>query len=323
MSSVENHETSNQPRLLQRMSTPVFILVWLVTVPAAAFAALLLGIIICIIAGIEHTDAQTRVCLAALVVGFFGSIYLLARARRPRVSVHQGARSIISAPRSPPTISKPHEETSQHLKPDFQFNPPNRSLTEPQPVVQIEDGPETRRSSASDEAIDNADRSGGPDQFRMIDWLQCWKTPAFFGIASVLIPMMAFQGSPTAMDTAIFGCLLASVPWAIVSQLRGLYFDRGADKLSYPLYFFRRSVRLSEIADANCQTKPGHDDPFSILVGLIGLRATDDPRSKRYIVNLSGDFGARRIVLHSKYKRDQFLSLVRSFAPECRITRWT
>jgi hypothetical protein len=318
MFSVESHETSSQPRLLQRISTPVFILVWLVTVPAAAFAALLLGVIICIIAGIEHTDAQTRVCLAALVVGFFGSIYLLARARRPRVSVHQGARSIINAPRSPPTISKPHEETNQHLKPNFQPNPPNRPQTEPQPVVQIEDGSEIRRSSV----IDDTDGAHGSDQVRMIDWLQCWKTPVFFGIASVLIPMMAFQGSP-AMDTAIFSCLLASVPWAIVSQLRGLYFDRGADKLSYPLYFFRRSVRLSEIADANCQTKTGHDDPFSILVGLIGLRATDNPRSKRYIVNLSGDFGARRIVLHSKYKRDEFLSLVRSFAPECRITRWT
>jgi hypothetical protein len=44
------------------------------------------------------------------------------------------------------------------------------------------------------------------------------------------------------------------------------------------------------------------------------------PQSKRYIVNVSGEFGARRIILHSKYKRDQFLSLLRAFAPQCRIT---
>ncbi|MGY2811977.1 hypothetical protein ACVIHF_008707 [Bradyrhizobium sp. USDA 4506] len=42
--------------------------------------------------------------------------------------------------------------------------------------------------------------------------------------------------------------------------------------------------------------------------------------TKRYFVNLSGNFGSRRIVFHTKNKRDQFLSLIRSFAPQVRIT---
>jgi hypothetical protein len=125
------------------------------------------------------------------------------------------------------------------------------------------------------------------------------------------------------MGPVIALCVFIAVPWTIISQMRGIYFDDGADALSYRVYFFRRSLRLSEIADANCQTKMAHDDPFSFVINMIGHHATDEPKSKRYIVNLSGEVGARRVIFYSKYKRDQFLSLLRRFAPQCRITRWS
>lgn len=321
MLNAESRADHGEPRLLQRLSTPVFILVSLVVVPTAAFAALLLAIIVCMIAGVDHTDAQMPICLAALLVGFFGSIYLLAKARRPSSIEPQPAPPTgIRVP--PPLPASVRSRQKPSIPEQATINRRSGDLAEPKPAI-FETPIASTAFASREEGIDQVEQLNGRNQFRMIDWLQCWKTPVFFGIASVLIPLMAFQGKPNAIDMGILCSVLAFVPWAAISQLGGLYFDRNADKLSYPLFLFRRSVRLSAIADANCQTKMGHDDPFSILVSLIGLRATDDPKSKRYIVNLSGEFGARRIVLHSKYKRDQFLSLLQSFAPQCRITRWT
>ncbi|MCC8971208.1 hypothetical protein [Bradyrhizobium brasilense] len=91
-------------------------------------------------------------------------------------------------------------------------------------------------------------------------------------------------------------------------------------QLSYPYYFLRRTVRLSEISDANCQT---YSKQVADLLSSILLGGNRRKTSKHYVVNLSGDFGARRIVFRSKYKRDQFLSLIRAFAPQVRITRWS
>jgi hypothetical protein len=156
---------------------------------------------------------------------------------------------------------------------------------------------------------------------RMIDWLQSWKAPVFVGGAVFVISMTFFLGNPAAINSMIWVSLLVAF-WTLIGQLRGIYFDRNTDKLSYPMFFFRRSVHLSKIADANCQTKVGEDDPLSFVISLLGHTPTDQSKSKRYIVNLSGDFGARRVIFHGKYKRDQFLSLLRKNAPQCRITRW-
>lgn len=59
------------------------------------------------------------------------------------------------------------------------------------------------------------------------------------------------------------------------------------------------------------------------IIGLISVGQIKGlGNTRRYFVNLSGGFGARRIAFHTKYKRDQFLSLLRAHAPDCRITRW-
>jgi hypothetical protein len=156
---------------------------------------------------------------------------------------------------------------------------------------------------------------------RMIDWLQSWKAPIFVGGTVFVISLIFVQENAAAIDRMIWVSLLVAF-WTLIGQLRGIYFNRDADKLSYPMFFFRRSVHLSEIADANCQTKVGEDDPLSFVIRLLGHTPTDQSKSKRYIVNLSGEFGARRVIFHGKYKRDQFLSLLRRYSPQCRITRW-
>jgi hypothetical protein len=89
------------------------------------------------------------------------------------------------------------------------------------------------------------------------------------------------------------------------------------------MFCFRRSISLSKIDDANCQIKMGTDDALSFAIKPLGHTPTDKSESKRYVVNMSGEFSAMRVIFHSKYKRDQFLSLLRSFAPQVRITRWS
>ena len=133
---------------------------------------------------------------------------------------------------------------------------------------------------------------------------------------------------PAALEDIIIvavGVILVILgPLAFFSQILGVSFNAAQDRLSYPLYVFRRNIRLSEIHDANSQTKT--KPAFYITNTIIGMVSDHQIKglgtTKRYFVNMSGDFGARRIVFHTKYKRDQFLSLLRSFAPHCRITRW-
>jgi hypothetical protein len=98
MSNAEMRPNFAEPKLLQRLSTPVFVLLSLLIVPVAAFVLFIMGVILCIIAGIEHSDAQIWLCLAALVAGFFGSIYLLVRARRVPTSDQQRQVSTFDGP---------------------------------------------------------------------------------------------------------------------------------------------------------------------------------------------------------------------------------
>lgn len=181
-------------------------------------------------------------------------------------------------------------------------------------------------SSINDDADEIPEQSEERDQARMVDWLQSWKAPAFFGFGTFMVlailanEMEVHIGQGRIIVTSLFVAV-----YALVNQLRGVQFDRKADELSYPMYLFRRNIHLSKIADANCQIKVGEDNPIMLIVRLMGLtpNARDRSESKRYLVNLSGDFGARRVIFHDKYKRDQFLSLLRSFAPQVRITRWS
>lgn len=174
---------------------------------------------------------------------------------------------------------------------------------------------------------------------RMVDWLQCCKLPLAFSLFGFIIMYGLIEGLskgtktlagivPTTREdiilTGVAAVFVALGPLAFFSQILGFSFDEAKNRLSYPLYAFRRKVRLSEIDDANCQTitKPA----FQITNTIIGLISIGQIKglgnTKRYFVNLSGEFGARRVVFHTKYKRDQFLSLLRAYAPNCRITRW-
>ncbi len=153
---------------------------------------------------------------------------------------------------------------------------------------------------------------------RMVDWAQSWKAPFLVGGVVAFGGVCLVFGNGPAVNKAIWIGVLVGA-WTLIVQLRGIYFN--GDRLSYPILFFRRSVRLSHIADANCQATSGEDDPLSFVLSFFGT-PNGSSRSKRYTVNLSGDFGARRVIFHDKYKRDEFLSLLRRSAPNARITRW-
>lgn len=175
------------------------------------------------------------------------------------------------------------------------------------------------------DGIDTAE-SNAVAQARMVDWLQCCKLPLLFvliwGYAiynSLTSPHGSFD-PPTLLGLAILTLIALYV---VVVQLSGFLFDEANDRLSYPMHIFRRSLPLSEVADANCETisKPAFKATNAVIGFLSGLQFRVG-MTKRYVVNISGDFGSRRIILHSKHKRDQFLSLLRTYAPHCRITRW-
>lgn len=119
---------------------------------------------------------------------------------------------------------------------------------------------------------------------RMVDWLQCCKLPVALSVIGFLV-LYSVTGDlrggsksiadfipKTREDAAIASLLVAYLilgPLAVWSQLMGTVFDRQRDTLSHPMYVLRRSVRLSEIRDANAQTvtKPA----FQITNTVIGL----------------------------------------------------
>jgi hypothetical protein len=312
MSSAEG---SHSQGFLQRISTPLFLVLSLLLVPAASFASVLVGMIVCVIAGVENSDLQARIGLAALLIGFVGSIYLLIRARRSPLPQQSQVRTTVSAPPPLPVATAVHENIRGSEKPtgaDGYKPMAERRLANDEIMPSVRDHDD----------IDEGVQSDGSANARMVDWLQSWKAPIFIGGVVIVASFFLFQGNGPAINRMVWLAAFVGI-WTLSVQLRGLYFDRAADRLSYPMLFFRRSIQLSKIDDANCQTKMGTDDPLSFAIKLLGHTPTDKSESKRYIVNMSGEFGARRVIFHSKYKRDQFLSLLRSFAPQVRITRWS
>jgi hypothetical protein len=152
---------------------------------------------------------------------------------------------------------------------------------------------------------------------RMVDWIQS----SYLPFAGLSVGLVSALFSTVFKYPSLAGlCLLASIlafPVVLCVNLVGYVFDPCRDRLSYPLYFMRRRLSLSELSDANCQS-------YSKRLRTSGVDGSSASRTiRRYAVNLSGSFGARRIVFFSKYKRDQFLSLIRHFAPHVRITRWS
>jgi hypothetical protein len=150
----------------------------------------------------------------------------------------------------------------------------------------------------------------------MVDWKQAGYSPVacFFTGIAVVVLLNVFNHQSLA-GYGFLACIVAS-PIVLLIHLWGYVFDPVKDRLSYPLYFIRRRLPLSELSDANCQS-------YSRTQRTSGIDGSSASRIVRhYAVNLSGSFGARRAVFFSKYKRDQFLSLVRAYAPQARITRW-
>ena len=107
---------------------------------------------------------------------------------------------------------------------------------------------------------------------------------------------------------------------ALTSHLMGTHFDVPSDRLSYPYFAWRLGLPLSSIRDANAQTinKRGID-----VLASLGEKNPKHKTIHHYHVNLSGDFGARRLMFRSKFNRDQFLSILRAIRPNVRITRWS
>ena len=92
-------------------------------------------------------------------------------------------------------------------------------------------------SSVDDDIDELPDQSNGQNQFRMVDWLQSWRAPLICGGIVAIAGMFLFQGNALPIYTMFWMGGLVAV-WTLIVQLRGLYFDRTANTLSYPLYFF-------------------------------------------------------------------------------------
>jgi hypothetical protein len=295
MSSAEN---SIRPNVLRRVSTPIFLLLALLLIPAGTFVSLTVGILVCVIAGIESTDLQARIGLAALLIGFVGSIYLTVRARRPP-SLRQAN---ITANQPPPLTAS--RATQSH-------------------APQSDDLPETSRYEAaglvSEEVEDSIDQTS-VGSTRIVDWLKVATTPVLIAFnASLVFVALSTMLSPI-WTTVGFAVVPIAFVSALTFHLMGTHFDPVRDRLSYPYLAWRLRLPLSGIQDANAQTisKRGVD-----VLASLGEKNPKHKTVHHYHVNLSGDFGARRLMFRSKFKRDQFLSILRALRPDVRITRWS
>jgi len=305
-------ESSNQQNFFQRVSTPLFLVLALLLIPAVSFVSVLLGIIVCVIAGVENSDLQARIGLAALLVGFVGSIYLLIRARRAPRSQQQQAGATASAP--PPLPIVPAAQGD---------------IRRSEPPAQVS-GYEAVSES------DNVDIEDGPDQIpiettRIVDWVKVFTTPVLITFNVLLVSFalseMAAQTHHGSLDkvmgvVGMIGLVMTPIAFiaSVTSHLMGTHFNVTADRLSYPYFAWRLRVPLSGIHDANAQTitKRGVD-----VLASLGEKNPKYKTIHHYHVNLSGDFGARRLMFRSKFKRDQFLSILRTIRPDVRITRWS
>lgn len=305
-------ESSNQQNLLQRLSTPLFLVLFLLLVPTASFVSVVVGMIVCVIAGVENSDLQARIGLAALLIGFIGSIYLLIKARRAPRSQQQQARTIATAP------------------PPFPIVPAvQRDIRRSEPSAEV-NGYEGVSEPNSEDIEDGANQIP-IETNRIVDWVKVFTTPVLitFNVALVSVGLSELaaqtpQGTLGRVMNVVgtIGFVMTPIAFiaALTSHLMGTYFNIASDRLSYPYFAWRLRLPLSGIHDANAQTvnKRGVD-----VLASLGEKNPKYKTFHHYNVNLSGDFGARRLMFRSKFKRDQFLSILRAIRPDVRITRWS
>jgi hypothetical protein len=194
-------------------------------------------------------------------------------------------------------------------------------------------GPERRTIQNRPEDDDEVFPDGGTStKSRIVDWVQAFTFPfeiviaTFLGLILAPVTIAGFGNSRfiAACLVVIFVLAVLAFIGALWSQFAGTVFDADNDKLTFPTYSIRRTVPLSEIRDANSEFVYGG----TILGRIMGNMAralnrqhTAKP-SRMYVVNLSGPFGSRQVRFLSKRRRDQFLSLLRRYAPQARITRF-
>jgi hypothetical protein len=186
----------------------------------------------------------------------------------------------------------------------------------------------------------------GPSRkIRMIDWIwACGLTiaaPLTVGLGALAIGLvLAILVTSVGKDTigglamrytsagVFVACIAAaalSAPLAAIANFLGYVFDPTQDRMSFPTYVIRRSVPISEIRDANAETittrRTFDPNKSARLAGDFSWKPTRKVTTRSHVVTVSGDFGVRIMRFGARYKRDQFLSILRAVAPQCRITR--
>jgi hypothetical protein len=291
-------ESSNQQSLLQRVSTPLFLVLSLLLVFAGTSVSVFASMIVCVIAGVENSDLQARIGLTALLIGFVGSIYLLIKARRSPVSQQQQARMTASAPLPLPIAHAMQDDI--------------RGSEEPAEVDRCEETSEPDTEDDVDQIPMESDR--------IVDWLKVCTSPVLIAFNASII--FVALGATLSATLGTIGFVLVPIAFvsALTSHLMGTHFNVSGDRLSYPYFAWRLGLPLSGIQDANAQTinKRGVD-----VLASLGEKNPKYKTVHHYHVNLSGEFGARRLMFRSKFKRDQFLSILRMIRPDVRITRWS
>ncbi|WP_316228066.1 MULTISPECIES: hypothetical protein [unclassified Bradyrhizobium] len=293
-------ESSYQQSLLQRVSAPLFLVLSLLLVFVGTSVSVFAAMIMCVIAGVENSDLQARIGLAATLIGFVGSIYLLIRARRFPPSPQQQSRTTASAP---PPLPIAHTQDDIRRSNEFAGGDEHEATAEPD----------------SEDIKDDADQMP-VESNRIVDWLKVCTTPVLIAFnAAIIFVALAATLSPT---FGMIGFVVVPIAFvsALTSHLMGTHFNKPGDRLSYPYFAWRLGLPLSGIHDANAQTinKRGVD-----VLASLGEKNPKYKTVHHYHVNLSGDFGARRLMFRSKFKRDQFLSILRTIRPDVRTTRWS
>lgn len=155
---------------------------------------------------------------------------------------------------------------------------------------------------------------------RVVDWYRAITlTTTVVIVAVVLLSATTDSQSVQLLSAAV--SLFAI--WLGFVHFGGTIFDVTQDTLSFPTLLFRRSIRLSEIRDANVANLTRRFQvPNLALAGGGKGPATRASTQRIYAVDLSGDFGGRQVKFWSRKRRDQFLSNLRHLYPKIRITRW-
>ncbi|MEW6450051.1 MAG: hypothetical protein AB1490_05345 [Pseudomonadota bacterium] len=160
----------------------------------------------------------------------------------------------------------------------------------------------------------------GRTRYRMFDWSRAIGLPVFWLILSIpIIPLSVSMG---------VNRIVALIVWLLVfiallrAHFGGIIFDLEKDRLTYPVLLLRRTIRLSEIQDANAEYIHRSFKVDALDTPVNPKSEKETVRMPIYAANLSGDFGVRQVKFWSKKRRDQFLSHLRETVPGVRITRW-